>query len=161
MSGEGFRFFFYGSLRDPDVRAAVTGHAVETTPAILAGWRVVPVEHGRYPMILSDPAGTAAGELTPPLGLVAASRLSFFEEDGHHYACRKLPVASAAGAAGAWVYVPTGTLKRGGGVWDLAAWAPRFKREFLLETRRAMAGYGRDEAARFAALWRRRAADNP
>jgi gamma-glutamylcyclotransferase (GGCT)/AIG2-like uncharacterized protein YtfP len=158
MADAAFPFFFYGSLRDPDVRAAVIGQAVATTAAALPGWRVVPVEHGRYPMIVADPAGTAQGEITPALGLDAAARLSFFEEDGHYYTCRKLAVAGEAGPAPAWVYVPTGTLKRGGGAWDIAAWAPRFKRDFLLETRRIMARYGNNEAERFAALWRGRAA---
>lgn len=163
-SGAGARFFFYGTLLDADVRTAVAGRAVAAAPATLAGWRVVPVEHGRYPMVTADPARSATGLVTEPLDLAAAARLSFFEEDGYQYTCRLADVSAAdvatdAAVLSAWVYVPLGGMKRGAGVWDIAAWAPRFKRDFLIATRRAMARYGAAEAARFEALWRRRLAE--
>jgi hypothetical protein len=157
----GFDFFFYGTLCDSDVRKAVFGRAVAAAPATLDHHEAVPVERGRFPMLLFQRGRSASGVLCRGLSLAEAARLGFYEHEGRDYGVRRLPVLPAEGPPhDAWVYVPLATLRRGMGRWDLAEWQRFAKRDFLTRVTRAMRKVEAKELEPFLELWRGRAASN-
>lgn len=157
----GFDFFFYGTLMDADVRAAVAGAPLSMEPAVLPDHRVVPVGRGMFPMIEAARGATAAGVLCRDVAVAVAARFSLFENEGHEYRARR--VAVRAGGDGdalrrpAWVYLPTAALKRGPGRWDFAVWQKFAKRPFLIETRRTMRAPDGARLAPHIEAWRLRA----
>jgi Gamma-glutamyl cyclotransferase, AIG2-like len=130
------RFFFYGTLVDPDVRRAVLGpyapRSVE--PASLSGWRRVPVRGKTYPVIVADPAATVDGVLARGLNAAARRRLEHYEGDDL-YAVADVEVAltDRLRLVPARVFVAKAAgIHRGRGTWTIATWRRRHKRRFLL-----------------------------
>ena len=163
----GFAFFFYGTLCDPDMRAAVFGRKVVAVPASLDDHEAVPVDRGRFPILLFKRGQTAAGVLCRGLSLIEAARLGFYEHEGRDYGARELTVRVDGGtdAGGesklAWLYLPMGSLKRGPGRWDLAEWQRYAKRDFLARWTRTMRALEPKELAPFIELWRGRVGSKP
>ncbi|HEY7609209.1 MAG TPA: gamma-glutamylcyclotransferase family protein [Alphaproteobacteria bacterium] len=160
----GFDFFFYGTLCDPEVRALVFGRKADVVPAILDDYEAVPVERGRFPMLLFQRGSAAAGVLCRGIGLIEAARLGFYEREGRDYGARKLAVRVEGGQGGephpAWVFLPIGALRRGPGRWDLAEWQRYAKRDFLARWTRAMRAVEPKDLEPFIELWRARMAPN-
>lgn len=155
-----FTYFFYGTLCDDDVRAAVIGRAIAVAPAVLADYEAVPVEHGRFPILLFQRGLKASGVLCAGVAVGEAARLGFFEHEGRDYAARELSVKDDSGAARrAWAYLPTAALRRGPGRWDLAEWQRFAKREFLDGVTRAMRKLEPKDLEPFIELWRGRASN--
>jgi hypothetical protein len=151
----GFDFFFYGTLCDADVREVVFGRKVDAAPATLPDHEAVPVEHGRWPILLFQRGRAAAGVICRGLSLIDAARLGYYEHEGRDYTARRLRVNDGTGAAHhAWVFVPTGVLRRGPGRWDLAEWQRFAKREFLDRVTRTMRAVEAKELEPFLELWR-------
>ncbi|MEE8559476.1 MAG: gamma-glutamylcyclotransferase family protein, partial [Alphaproteobacteria bacterium] len=76
------RYFFFGTLMDPDVRALVIGGpapASRIEPATLAGFRRVHVAGRSYPMLISDALGRVEGCLVRGLDGRARARIGQFE----------------------------------------------------------------------------------
>ena len=155
-----FDFFFYGTLCDADVRAAVFGRAVEAAPATLPDHEAVPVARGRFPMLMFRRGRAAAGVLCRGLSLADAARLGFYEREGRDYGVRRLPVRLGGTPHPAWVYVPLATLRRGIGRWDLAEWQRFAKRDFLTRVARTMRRVEAKDLDPFLDLWRARMAPN-
>ena len=152
-----FRFFFYGTLCDLDVRAAVIGRPATAAPAVLADYEAVPVEGARYPILLFQRGRAAAGVLCPGVTLGEASRLGLFEHEGRDYAARELAVRDDADAElRAWVFLPTAAMRRGPGRWDLAEWQRFAKRDFLVRAHRRMRTLEPKELDPYLELWRGR-----
>lgn len=152
-----FTFFFYGTLCDDDVRAAVIGRAIAVAPAVLADHEAVPVERGRFPILLFQRGLEAAGVLCAGVTVSEAARLGFFEHEGRDYAARELSTRDEAGAAQrAWVFVQTAALRRGPGRWDLAEWQRFAKRDFLVRAQRAMRMIEAKQLEPYLELWRGR-----
>jgi hypothetical protein len=155
----GFDFFFYGTLCDSDMRAAVFGRKVEAVPARLDDYEAVPVDRGRFPILLVQRGQTATGVLCRGLSLMEAARLGFYEHEGRDYGARELTVRVDENEVRlAWLYLPMGTLKRGPGRWDLAEWQRFAKRDFLARWIRTMRALEPKELAPFIELWRGRVA---
>jgi Gamma-glutamyl cyclotransferase, AIG2-like len=114
------RFFFYGTLLDPELRAAVIGRAVEVRPAALAGWRRVRAPGKSYPMLVRDPAAAVQGAVTPPLDPAAIARLSAYEGPGYRVALLR-PRTPGGRRVLASVFLPVRRV-RGGRLWRLEAW---------------------------------------
>lgn len=127
------RFFFYGTLIDPDVRRLVLGRHAPTAiePARLEGWRRLPLAGATYPVIVRDPAAAVAGILVR--GLDAGARGLLVRYEGPEY--ELLPVEVLTGSdrrVAASVFAPrSGRARRGRGEWDFAEWARRHKRRFV------------------------------
>ena len=155
--GARFDFFFYGTLRDADVRKVVFGRAVEAAPAALADYEVVPVARGRFPMLTFQRGRAATGVLCRGFGLMDAARLGFYEHEGRDYGVRRLAVQAVGAAHPAWVYVPLAALRRGMGRWDFAEWQRFAKRDYLARVTRAMRDVEAKDLEPFVDLWRGRA----
>jgi hypothetical protein len=156
-----FDFFFYGTLCDAEVRAVVLGRKVEAAPAILDHHEAVPVEHGRFPILLMQRGRSAKGVLCREVTLREAARLGLYEHEGRDYGVKRLPVridgeADTASHA-AWVFVQMATLRRGMGRWDLAEWQRFAKPTFLTNVMRTMRKVDPQDLEPFVELWRRRA----
>lgn len=119
-----FRFFFYGTLLDADMRRLVLGAgrpdpALE--PAELPGYRAVLARGQRYPIPMKSTFAGLDGALTEPLDAEAAERLAYYEGTGYRIA--RLTVSLATGdPAAAAIFMPIAGLKPSTIAWDLARW---------------------------------------
>ena len=153
-----FDFFFYGTLCDDDVRECVVGRACAVEAATLDGYEAVPVERGRFPILLAQRGRVAAGVLCRGLSLTEAARLGLYEHEGRDYTARRFPIkTSAEQLQPAWVFVPLGTLRRGPGKWDLAEWQRFAKAEFLARVRQRIRLIEARDLDPLVELWRGRA----
>lgn len=146
------RYFFYGSLTDPDVLAVVLGRPrARAVPARLAGWRRWRVAGECYPLIAPAPGEQVEGVLVE-VGAAAARRLAWYE--GDDYEPRALEVELADGArVSAQVFLPRPNLAHAGQPWEPAAWAREHKAALLEAARQWMSFEGR-RAANLDGAWR-------
>ena len=154
-------FFFYGTLRDPDVRDVVIGAdiAYQLTDGRLPGHRTAPVEGGRFPAIQPDPKSAAVGVLASGLTLQAAARLSYFEGEGYDYGVGQYAVEMDSARAIAWIFPPSSALKPEAGVWDMEEWRRTHKAGFLAKATETMAAYDDGRRQHHESRWQRRLAN--
>ena len=131
------RYFFYGSLADPDVLGLVLGRPrPRLAPASLAGWRRWRVAGACYPLIVPAPGETVAGAVAD-VSPAEARRLARYE--GDDYILRALSVRLASGAPStALVFLPRPDLAHAGEPWDPELWRRRDKAGLLEAARRWM-----------------------
>jgi len=126
------RFFFYGTLIDPDVRRLVLGHLApaEVEAAVLPGWKRVPLPGVTYPTILRAAEASVKGVLARGLNAAARRRLIDYESDDYDLIDVEVTVAGERRIA-AHVFAGKPTQVRGPGLWTFAAWQRRHKRRFI------------------------------
>lgn len=126
-------FFFYGTLRDADVRRRVLGRdlqAAQMEDAVLAGFSPLFAAGATFPTLVARPNGLVPGLLVRRLGVADAARLAAFE--GPVYCLRTLPVAGRrSGPLNARVFTIRGEARAGGKLWSLEEWQRRFKAAFM------------------------------
>ena len=126
------RYFFYGTLMDPDVRALVlrgSARAIRIEPATLPDYRRVYIRHRTYPVVVRDRSARVAGCLAHGLRAVDAARLADFE--GREYEAAKRHVVTAADeTVEAWVFVAGARAAPTTASWDLETWQQRHKASF-------------------------------
>jgi hypothetical protein len=136
------RFFFYGTLIDPDVRALVLGRDAPRAaePAGLRGWRCVPVPAKTYPMLVPDPQARLSGVLVRGLNARARERLLRYEDPLYELIEVELEVGrhGKKRRASAFVAKP-GRAASGRKLWDFTDWQRRHKRRFLQRLKRRLA----------------------
>jgi hypothetical protein len=115
------RFFFYGTLLDPELRRVVIGRDIPVVAATLAGWCRLGVAGMHFPMIRRDEAGSVAGALTEPLGAGEIARLRHYEGDGYCLVAVEARDQEGAGIAASVFAPPDGHLI-GVGTWTLGDW---------------------------------------
>jgi hypothetical protein len=127
------RYFFYGTLRDADVRRAVLGPMADRLriePAMLPGWRCVFMRGRVYPVLRPDARGEAGGVIADGLGPAQAAALDRFETREY-----RLGIAAVRGPDGrtmaARVYFPARAGLDSTTPWDLTAWQARYKSALL------------------------------
>lgn len=145
------RFFFYGTLIDPDVRRIVLGDGEPGTEALedaaLAGWERRAVAGASYPIIVARAGGVVDGILARGLGAVGRRRLIAYEGAG--YDLIDVRVALTDGRLrDALVFAPArrGALVPDAAAWRYETWLRRHKNAFLREIA------GSRPAARSAAM---------
>lgn len=149
------RFFFYGTLIDPDVRRLVLGGAqpVMLDPARLAGWERREVVGATFPIVIVRAAGIVEGVLARGIDEYGSRRLVAYEGDG--YGLSEVEVILDDGRRkSALVFAPAsgGPHRPGSGVWRYETWSRRHKAAFLREIARDR--WGRNQRGRAAArLW--------
>lgn len=131
------RFFFYGTLMDADVRDSVLGRsdaAALIEPAVLEGYRRVPVRGRTYPVALPRRGHRVDGILARGLSAADFSRLTLFE--GDEYRPTECTVSLKSGrVVSAWTYVGSPLVTPTVQGWDLATWQRRYKTAFLRRIR--------------------------
>ena len=135
QSGDIGTYFFYGTLIDPDIRAAVLGRAAADLLAIddtLKGWRAVLVSGKTYPVIVPSAPDEVRGVRVGIAGPSARRRLSHFE--GPEYRVATLVLGSGEEAE---VLIGSKLSRPGVQRWDFQAWERRHKARFLARIRSA------------------------
>lgn len=126
------RYFFYGTLMDRAVLAAVLGRAPAAPPraAILHGYRRM-FRHGASYPVLAPAAGEAvSGVVVEGLGEGDARRLEAFE--GRDYALREMPVRLCRGRhVPAMVFMPIDPAAASAVPWSPGDWHRRYRRQYL------------------------------
>lgn len=127
-------FFFYGTLMDPDVLAAVIGRRVlpaRVRPATLAGFRRVGLKGTPYPVIVPGAAAdVVAGVLVTGLAAADVRNLKRFE--GAAYGIETVSVSlDGGGPVSASVFVPVKGVAATDTEWDFETWRRRHKRRDL------------------------------
>jgi hypothetical protein len=134
------RFFFYGTLLDPDVMSLVIGRRLPPSafmPAILPGHSRRRAKGMTYPVVVRDPAdevrGVVVGGLTPR----DVARLAAYEGPGYRIA--RLRVRLAGALAMVSVFEPLASrLQPSASPWNYALWKSRHKRSFVGRLRKAL-----------------------
>ena len=123
------RYFFYGTLRDPDVRRAVIGPAVDRVrivPGILPGYRCVFMRGRYYPALRLAPQAEVEGVIADGIDSFQAARIDRFETS--EYRLRKAAVRSEDGTESeALVYFTARPGLAGTTPWRLDDWQRRHK----------------------------------
>jgi hypothetical protein len=136
------RFFFYGTLLDPDVTALVLGRRLPPAafvPATLPGYSRWRVQGGSYPISVPDRKGEVPGAIVGGLSARDVTRLAAYEGPGYRIAALKVRAGDALTTVS--VFEPIASkLKPTSRPWDLSAWQRRDKRAFVGRLRRALNG---------------------
>ena len=131
------RFFFYGSLMDPDVLASVIGHGVDPItlrPARIMGWRRVRVRNAWYPMLVRSSGAVVEGILAEGLSRADVMRLDAYE--GGDYETRSLSVERADdGHERAQIFMTKSGVSASSETWDPVVFGRFWKGRVLTGTR--------------------------
>ena len=141
------RFFFYGTLMDPDVCRAVLGdraEALKVRPALLTGYRRVRASCGDYPVLVRRRGGYVEGLLVDGLDYAALLVVAHFE--GKEYEPRRALIIDRNGRrVPAWLFLPNHVRLATNRSWDLSRWRHSGKRLLLRQLRGWMLAYGADQ----------------
>jgi hypothetical protein len=142
MTGEEIRmmrFFFYGTLLDPDVMALVIGRRLPPSafvPAILPGHSRRRAKGATYPVVVRDVADRVQGVVVGGLTSRDVARLAAYEGPGYRIARLKVRVGGELVTVS--VFEPiVARLQPSTSPWDYALWKGRHKRPFVGRLRRA------------------------
>jgi nudix-type nucleoside diphosphatase (YffH/AdpP family) len=143
-------FFFYGTLRDPELLAIVLGRSPGAlTEARLPGYRAVWAEGEAFPLIVEDPSSTAPGVLCE-VSDEERRRLNFYE-GGFDYAPTPTQVVRDGANVDALVFFPAPGLWTPGSAFSLTDWQARWGAMSRHAAREAMSAYPQTPAATIAA----------
>lgn len=127
------RFFFYGTLMDRTVLAAVLGRSLPpaaSRPASLEGYRRVFRAGASYPVLVPAAGEVVAGIVVDKLGQGDRRRLEAFE--GSDYVSREMPVRLGRGGhVAARVFLPRPELPVTAVPWSPTDWRRRYRRQYL------------------------------
>lgn len=137
------RWFFFGSLLDPEVRTIVVGREPSESarrPGILHGYRRVRVADESYPALKPQPGGRVAGLVVDDLDEHESRRVCFFE--GEEFIAWPRTIEQADGRhVEALVFLAGANLALIDSRWDFHAWRATCKARFLDMSREFMAGF--------------------
>ena len=133
-------YFFFGTLMDRDVLAAVLDRPVaadELGRAWLHGYRRVRAAHASYPVLVPAPGLIVGGVVFRPRHERDDVRIRHFEdgEYGEHWALVRLPGGRRLAAR---VFLALEVLQATDEAWHLGAWASVHKASFLERCREWM-----------------------
>jgi gamma-glutamylcyclotransferase (GGCT)/AIG2-like uncharacterized protein YtfP len=135
------RFFFYGTLREPLVLAAVLGRKIRHTAlrqADLAGYRALRVPGRDYPGLVPQKGAWVEGVVVS--GLQAKDRCRLRRFEGRAYRLRSALVTAASGrSCRALVFFPAPGLRLSRHDWRFEAWPPRARLAYAARAKRWLA----------------------
>jgi gamma-glutamylcyclotransferase (GGCT)/AIG2-like uncharacterized protein YtfP len=139
------RFFFYGTLIEPEILHAVlnrTVHPALRRTAVLHGYRRVYRKGASYPVLAADAASEVEGIVVSALTAPDVALLTAYE--GAEYEIRELPVRiSRDGLVLAKVFLPRAACEASRVPWVLEEWRWRHGRALVRRLRsRRTAGAG-------------------
>jgi len=148
------RWFFFGSLMDPDILSIVLGRRLaehERVPAILHGYTRLVVKDESYPALRPEPGGKVHGLLVEHLDEDEGRRICFFE--GEEFRLEEHEVELADGERRrAVAFILTEDYATEHQHWDLGHWRAAYKSGFLEMTEEWMQYYGDPDNPDFATL---------
>jgi len=131
------RFFFYGTLIDPDVRRIVLGGSATGTihlrEATLPDWERRAARGVSYPIIVPKRGSRVEGMLVSGLDTDARRALVGFE--GNQYTLMRASVYVSNGTREVVLFVPApgGSLRAEAHQWSYAQWCATEKQAFIKE----------------------------
>ena len=134
------RFFFYGTLIDPEVLGAVLGRPVESTrrrEAVVEGYGCVYRRGACYPVLVPDAPARTAGTVVSALTSRDVALLRLYE--GPDYEIREITVRLSGNRARfvrANVFLPGTGCEASSEIWTLEDWKKRFRQTFVRRVRR-------------------------
>jgi hypothetical protein len=133
------RFFFYGTLLDPDVMALVIGrrlppHRYEA--ATMPGYARRRAKGASYPIVLRDPRSEVEGAVVAGFSAEDVARLAAYEGPRYRIASRKVWMNQAFVRVSVFEPVEE-RFEPVAGRWELAVWQRGDKRRFVDRLRRA------------------------
>lgn len=123
--------FFYGTLRDAEVRRAVTGRDIPVETAWLPGFRCVPVAGKSYPMLIPAPSGRAEGVLAHDVGPAALRRLIGYEGPEYRLSSATVVKADVLPVRARLFMTRLGVIGDPSRSWDLKEWQESRKRGLI------------------------------
>jgi gamma-glutamylcyclotransferase (GGCT)/AIG2-like uncharacterized protein YtfP len=126
--------FLYGTLRDPDLLAAVVGRAIDrrnVLAAVAPGHTTIHYDTRVYPALVPAPGRTAEGLLILGFSSRDLHLIDAFEGDEYRRAI--LPVIVEDELHEADVYLPTMHLGVKARAWSLEGWQQDHKHQVLVE----------------------------
>ena len=139
------RFFFFGLLRDADMREVVLGRRVLprlVRPARLGGARLATLRGYTYPVLIREAGQHVPGDVVEDLTAEDIARISFYESV--EYAIEAVAVDLAdGGSLEARMFATSARGAIDDRAWRLEDWVVRDKTRDLHEARLWMALYGR------------------
>jgi hypothetical protein len=151
------RFFFYGSLLDPDIRRAVMGaNAVRcrVAPAMVQGWRRRRRKDAIYPVLQRRSGSSVAGCVVEGVDPSAAARLTAFEGRAYRVATVRARCGDGCEVT-AYVFLPSRSIASPV-AWDPDEWFRGRKHRALRKAHAAMARRGRHAVGQLLRPWQRR-----
>ena len=137
------RFFFYGSLLDPDVTALVIGRRLPPrswVPATLTGFSRRKARGVTYPVAIRDPKGRVEGAVVGGFSAREVERLKAYEGVRYHTVPLKVWVHGRITTVS--VFEPKEkAFQPVDGEWSLVEWQRRDKRRFVDRIRRAFSAH--------------------
>lgn len=124
--------FLYGTLRDPDILAAVLGRVVADDALVAAsapGYAAVYFPGQLYPALIERSGSVAPGLLL--LGAMADDLAALDAFEGDEYRRGPLQAVTAAGPVTADVYWPAIAVAPSAPDWTLERWRREHKRQVL------------------------------
>lgn len=126
------RLFFYGTLRDAEVRAAVLGPGaarIALSDALAPGWRAVYGPGRAYPFLIRARGCAAPGLIADRITAALLARLKSFE--GPEYRIGPVTVRSDEGSCRVAAFLPRIAVPRDQAEFELMVWQEREKAGFL------------------------------
>lgn len=122
--------FVYGTLRDPDVFAAVVGRLKPQRPAAAKGYRAVFYPSRVYPALIVEPSSSAEGILVSDLADAELAALDTFEGGEYH----RLPIEVIVDGSAVTVdaYLPICGVSLSAETWTLEHWRANSKDDFMI-----------------------------
>lgn len=149
------RLFFYGTMRDPDVRRLVFGaRSAELTlrGALLHGFRPCSATDGDYPVLVRRTAARAQGQIVEGLRHGDLLRLFHFEGPGY-VPSRQLAIEARGRRVEAWVLLPDGRRLATARGWRLRHWQLHCKPRIMPRLRVWMREFDRLEGRSVDIAW--------
>ena len=115
--------FAYGTLRAPELLAAVIGHTAPAVDAIARGHRVVYYPGRTYPALIAARGHDAPGTLVSGLSQADITQLDLFE--GSEYERRGIKVRVEGKLVSAEVYWPLASIAADAPSWRYEDWRAR------------------------------------
>lgn len=128
--------FVYGTLRDPDLLAAVLGRPLRagTVHAARApGFKVVPYPRRVYPALVRSPGGTAEGLLITGLSPFERDLLDAWEGDEYRRGPIATMLADEPELHEADAYLPLVSLPNAAHEWSLSRWQVEHKARAVVD----------------------------
>jgi gamma-glutamylcyclotransferase (GGCT)/AIG2-like uncharacterized protein YtfP len=125
-------FFVYGTLRDPDLLAAVLARPLDGGAMLAAtapGFRAVHYPNRLYPALVRAPGAASDGLVLTDITAFEADLLDAFE--GAEYRRGIIPVMIAEELHEAFAYLPAVPVPVDAAPWTLAAWQATHKPRVL------------------------------
>jgi Gamma-glutamyl cyclotransferase, AIG2-like len=149
------RLFFYGTMRDAEVRRAVFGERAEqlsVAPAVLPGFRPYRARDGDFPVLVRRTGARVRGQLVDGLGHADLLRLLNFEGPHYRPACHVV-IDPNGRRRQAWVLLPDSPRRASAKPWRLRQWQLHRKPRMMIRLRIWMLEFDRLEGHSANLAW--------